>query len=83
MKVIDPKTPLWQLTVEQFMELQNIKKEEVKYEYGLKGIAKIFGCSSAQAYRIKSSGKIDEAIIQKGHIIIINKEKALQLFGEK
>jgi hypothetical protein len=24
MKVIDPKTPLWQLTVEEFLDLQNL-----------------------------------------------------------
>lgn len=45
MKVIDPKTPLWQLTVEEFLDLQKLNYSEKKYEYGLKGIARIFGCS--------------------------------------
>ncbi|HAY3591730.1 hypothetical protein CMT22_00040 [Elizabethkingia anophelis] len=83
MNEIDSNTPIWQLTVGQFMELQNRSSSEKKYEYGLKGIAKIFGCSTAQAFRIKSSGKIDEAIVQNGNIIIIDKEKALELFGKK
>ncbi|ATC37737.1 MULTISPECIES: DUF3853 family protein [Elizabethkingia] len=83
MKVIDPKTPLWQLTVEEFLDLQKFNSSEKKYEYGLKGIARIFGCSMPQANRIKSSGIIDDAIVQNGKIIVIDKEKALQLFGKK
>lgn len=83
MNEIDSNTPIWQLTVGQFMELQNRSYGEKKYEYGIKGIAKIFGCSTAQAHRIKSSGKIDKAIVQNGNIIVIDKEKALQLFGKK
>jgi isoquinoline 1-oxidoreductase beta subunit len=58
-------------------------KSESKYEYGLKGLAKILGCSVSKASEIKSSGILDEAIIQNGNIIIIDKEKALQLFAKK
>ena len=82
MKKIDPKTPIWQLTVEEFVEVANNLTAEKKYEYGLKGIAKILGCSLSKASEIKSSGILDEAIIQNGNIIIIEKEKALQLFGK-
>lgn len=82
MKKIDPKTPIWQLTVEEFVEVANRLTAEKKYEYGLKGIAKILGCSLSKASEIKSSGILDEAIIQNGNIIIIEKEKALQLFGK-
>ncbi|CAI9679643.1 DUF3853 family protein [Elizabethkingia anophelis] len=82
-KSIDPTTPLWQISVGEFLELQHQNKADKRYEYGLKGIAKIFGCSVSQANRIKGSGIIDEAIIQNGNIIIIETEKALQLFGEK
>ncbi|WP_394359008.1 DUF3853 family protein [Elizabethkingia anophelis] len=32
---------------------------------------------------MKASGIIDEAIVQNGNIIVIDKEKALQLFGKK
>ena len=82
MKKIDPKTPIWKLTVEEFVEVANNLTAEKKYEYGLKGIAKILGCSLSKASEIKSSGILDEAIIQNGNIIIIEKEKALQLFGK-
>ena len=81
MKNIDPKTPIWQLTVEEFLEVSKKSNAEKKYEYGLKGLAKIFGCSLSKASEINASGILKEAIIQNGQIIIIDKDKALQLFG--
>lgn len=83
MKEIDPKTPIWQLTVGEFLEISSGVSSEKKYEYGLKGLAKILGCSVSKASEVKSSGILDEAIIQNGNIIIIDKEKALLLFGKK
>lgn len=83
MKNIDPKTPIWQLTVEEFLEVSKNINAEKKYEYGLKGLAKILGCSVSKASEVKSSGILNKAIIQNGNIIIIDKEKALQLFGNK
>lgn len=83
MKEIDPKTPIWQLTVGEFLEISKGFGFEKKYEYGLKGLAKILGCSVSKASEVKSSGLLDEAIIQNGNIIIIDKEKALLLFGKK
>ncbi len=83
MKNINPKAFIWQLTVEEFLEISKDLISERKYEYGLKGLAKILGCSISKASEIKSSGLLDEAIIQNGNIIIIDKEKALELFGKK
>ena len=82
MKSIDPKTPIWKLTVEEFLEIAKALNAEKKYEYGLKGIAKMLGCSLSKASEIKSSGILDEAIIQNGNIIIVDKDKALLLFGK-
>ena len=42
---------------------------EGKYEYGLKGLAKLLGCSVSKASEIKSSGILNNAIIQRGNII--------------
>ena len=78
---IDPKKPLLQLTVEEFLEIQQNNSSEKKYEYGLKGLAKILGCSRSKASELKSSGILDDAIIQNGNIIIIDKEKVLQLLA--
>lgn len=82
MKEINPKTPLWQLTVEEFLEISKNLNSEKKYEYGLKGLAKMLGISISKASKIKSSGILDDAIIQNGNIIIIDIEKALELFGK-
>ncbi|SHF39605.1 DUF3853 family protein [Chryseobacterium sp. OV279] len=83
MKKIDPQTPLWKLTVEEFLEIIKNFGSENRHEYGLKGLAKILGCSVSKASEIKSSGILDEAIIQKGKIIIIDKQKVLELFARK
>ncbi|WP_139423194.1 DUF3853 family protein [Chryseobacterium mulctrae] len=83
MKKLDLKIPIWQLTVEEFLEILKNFTAEKKYEYGLKGLAKILGCSVSKASEIKSSGILDNAIIQNKNIIIIDKEKALELFGKK
>ena len=82
MKEINPKTPIWQLTVEEFLEISKNLNSEKKYEYGLKGLAKMLGISISKASKIKSSGILDDAIIQNGNIIIIDIEKALELFGK-
>lgn len=81
MKKIDPQTPLCNLTVEEFLEVSKNFSSDDKYEYGLKGLAKILGCSISKASKIKSSGILDGAIIQKGNIIIIDKKKAMELFA--
>ena len=78
---IDPKKPLLELTVEEFMNLQKNKVQEKKYEYGLKGLAKTLGCSRSKAAEIKSSGILNDAIIQNGNLIIIDKEKAMELMA--
>lgn len=83
MKKIDSQTPIWQLTVEEFLEVSKKVNAEKKYEYGLKGLAKILGCSISKASEVKSSGILNDAIIQNGNIIIIDKELALRLFGNK
>ena len=73
MENITPQTPLCNLTVKEFLEISKNLNSENMYEYGLKGLAKILGCSISKASKIKSSGILDEAIIQKGNIIIIDK----------
>ena len=81
MENITPQTPLCNLTVKEFLEISKNLNSANMYEYGLKGLAKILGCSISKASKIKSSGILDEAIIQKGNIIIIDKKKAIELFA--
>lgn len=86
--------PLWQMTGEEFLFLQqSVGKKEVKnpiptetnkkYVYGILGIAKLFGCSIPTASRIKKSGKINKAITQIGRKIIVDADLALELAGRK
>jgi hypothetical protein len=87
--------PVWQMTGEELLFLQNnalhsspnVKHEksnnEKRYEYGIRGIAKIFDCSIPTANRIKKSGKIDEAITQIGRKIIVDVDLALMLANRR
>ena len=81
MENITPQTPLCNLTVKEFLEISKNLNSENMYEYGLKGLAKILGCSISKASKIKSSGILDKAITQRGNIIIIDKKKAIELFA--
>lgn len=78
---IDLKKPLLDLTVEEFLKLQKNNVSEKQYEYGLKGLAKTLGCSRSKASELKSSGILDDGIIQNGNLIIIDKEKVMQLMA--
>ncbi|WP_277111476.1 DUF3853 family protein [Chryseobacterium taklimakanense] len=82
-KIPEEKKYLWQLTIDEFRDLHQELNKGKTYEYGIQGIAKIFGCSKAKAYSIKSSGVIDDAISQNGKIIVIDVERALRLFANK
>ncbi|UWX66176.1 DUF3853 family protein [Empedobacter stercoris] len=85
MKQINPNKNISELTVLEFIELQNSLNynKTRNYVYGIKGLAKLLGCSRSKASNIKQSGILDEAIFQNGNIIIIDADKALQLFGNK
>lgn len=88
----DYNRPIWQLTIGEFVEILDSRKIESqerpiegkafneKYVYGLSGLARILGCSKNHAGKLKSKGVFDEAIIQNGRKIIIDSEKALELF---
>ena len=77
--------PVWQMTGEEFIFLSKhaSRQTETQPQYGILGIAKLFGCSLPTANRIKKSGKIDKAITQIGRKIIVDVELALELAGKK
>lgn len=95
MEITDLKQkPLWQMTGEEFLFLQNnslqiskqpfeIPDKPKKVVYGMLGIAKLFNCSITTANRIKKSKKIEKAITQIGRKIIVDAELALELAGRK
>lgn len=49
-----------------------------KYFYGLCGLAELMGCSKTTAWRIKKSGIIDDAVVQIGRKIIIDRNKLFE-----
>lgn len=55
---------------------------EKHYEYGIEGLARVFGCSIPTANRIKKSGVIDAAISQIGRKIVVDADLALALAKE-
>lgn len=90
------RKPLWQMTGEELLLLYDsfpprensapnsaVDKVLKKYEYGIQGIANVFGCSIPTANRIKKSGIIDKAITQVGRKIVIDADLALALAKER
>ncbi|MDR0763168.1 MAG: DUF3853 family protein [Bacteroidales bacterium] len=83
--------PLWQMSGAEFVFLQEnflaekqqqqiIPQQAPKnYCHGMEEFAAFLGCSQPTAYRIKSSGVINDAITQWGRTIIIDGEMALDL----
>ena len=82
--------PVCMMSGQEFvLLLQNAEKQTAKvpaevvperhYEYGIAGIAKIFGCSIQTANSIKKSGIIDPAITQVARKIVVDVELAMEL----
>ena len=87
---ITNETPLAMLTVGQFMELVQTNQQphvaetepEKVYVYGLRGIRKLFNVSHATAQRYKDT-VIQDAVLQQGRKIIVDANKAMELFNAK
>jgi hypothetical protein len=56
-------------------------KDQPRYVKGLKGIRELFGVSHATAQRYKDT-ILKDAVSQQGRVIIVDVEKALELFNE-
>lgn len=87
---IEPSTRIIDLTVGQLMDLlssskvakpEEPKAPERRLVYGIAGIAQLFNCSMTTANRIKASGRIDKAISQSGRIIVVDADRALELYS--
>lgn len=58
---------------------QQPERQSEKFVYGLKGLAKLLGCSKTTAARLKAKGSYDEAITQIGALLIIDADKVLEI----
>ncbi len=86
--------PLYSLTVGEFEQYITavVHKAMGDYEvgtkglqnkrvvYGLTGLAELLACSISTAGRIKQSGILNEAITQIGKKIVVDVDKALDLY---
>ena len=72
---------------EKVREVQNSKKQTAesdrRFVYGLKGLAKLLGCSKTTGARLKATGNYDEAITQVGALLIIDADKVLEIARNK
>jgi hypothetical protein len=53
--------------------------KEKRYVAGLSGIMELFGVSEATAFRLKRD-VIQDAVIQQGRLILVDADKAIELF---
>ena len=90
MKGLDLNTPLWQLTVGQFLDLcqqanqvPEEKEESGELVYGLDGLARLLGCSKTTAQARKSAGEFDEALYQTGRKVVFDKAKVLDIIKKQ
>ena len=71
---------------EKVREVQNSQQQpadsDKHFVYGLKGLAKLLGCSKTTAARVKASGKYDAAITQIGALLIIDADEVLRIARE-
>lgn len=56
---------------------------EKRFVYGLKGLARLLGCSKTTAARLKASGDYDEAITQIGALLLIDADKVLEIARDR
>lgn len=93
---ITPETPLVQMTAGQLAEYLNSRAQGAqpgagspaaqaaqprRFVYGLRGIMQLFNVSNVTAQRYKK-GIIKAAVSQQGKIIVVDADRALQLFKE-
>lgn len=88
---ITNETPIAFLTVGQLLELLDMErkkqpiaetKEAKQFVYGLRGIRSLFCVSHATAQRYKDT-IIKEAVSQQGRKIVVDVDKALELFKNR
>lgn len=86
--VINDSTPIAMLTVRDLREILTVKNQSMepqkpeppKYVYGLKGIRDLFNVSHVTAHRYKETF-LKPSVTQNGRKILVDVEKALQLFS--
>ena len=68
-------------TADDYQKESTITYEEGKYVFGLRGICQLFGVGHSTAHYYKTTF-LKPAIIQRGQKLLIDRNRALQLFAE-
>ena len=89
--IVPKETFVATLTVGQLMDILSsmmaqtgvaaTEQSPKNYVYGLRGIQDLFQCSHTQAQRYKD-GLLKPAVIQSGRKIIVDADKAMELFNQ-
>ncbi|MCT7905254.1 MAG: DUF3853 family protein [Candidatus Ornithobacterium hominis] len=61
------------------LHINVLPDSSTEYLHGYNGLANFLGCSLSSAKRLRASGKIDEATIKTGRIILFDKSKLIEL----
>lgn len=54
-------------------------RQDKRHVYGLKGLAKLLGCSTTSACKINTSGIIEPALTRLGNLLIYDSDMVLDL----
>ncbi len=54
-------------------------RQDERHVYGLKGLAKLLGCSTTSACKINTSGIIEPALTRLGNLLIYDSDMVLDL----
>ena len=90
---ITKETPIAILTVGQLQEILGLSEKDIvkpttemknerRYAYGLRGIRQLFNVSHVTAQRYKDT-IIADACFQQGRKIVVDVDKAMELFQNK
>ncbi len=81
----DLSTPLLDLTVGEFMELQQSirSKRKIDFIYGYGGLQQLLGCSVSFVAKLRREGTLDEATYQIGQIIMFDRDKVLEIMKRR
>jgi len=86
MQRIDDKTRVAELSVGELRSVieavvqSAIEKRTKATAHGIQGLADVLGCSVSQAKRVKASGLLQPAISQLGRVMVIDVDKALDIW---
>lgn len=69
----------WVRSEEEASAKADDDRQDKRHVYGLKGLAKLLGCSTTSACKINTSGIIEPALTRLGNLLIYDSDMVLDL----